>query len=659
MAWKLSEEQLPISMNNHQTSAAHVSFAQVGWAATEADVTRPMVKAREWLAARQDPEGWWCGELEGDTTLESYIILVKAFLGRREDPLVSRLARVIRDDMLPDGGWARFPGGQADLSVSCLSYFALRVAGESPDSPHLQRSRTVILALGGAARANSFTRYHLAMFGQCRWEDVPAVPPEMVLLPPSAPFSIYDMSSWSRGIFVPLSIVYAHRPVVPLPPELHVRELFASVTERQAAASRGPTMSFLGRVFTRADQVIKLLERLPGAAALRRRAVRRAAAWMTDRMVEADGLGAILPAMTTSVLALRCLGTPEHAPVFVEALHQLDRLLTLDGQRVQPALSPVWDTSLSAYALAQAGLPPDDPILSRSASWLMAKQCRSPGDWVVRNPVPPGGWFFEFRNQPYPDVDDTCMALMALQHARSPAAEDQQLAISRGLRWMLGMQNEDGGWGSFDRGNDKQWLTHVPFADHNAMIDPSTADITGRVLECLGHLGGFTPRQLVVERAIRFLRNQQEVDGCWYGRWGVNYIYGTAHVLRGLLLVGENMDEPYVRRAASWLEAHQNADGGWGESIASYDEPRRRGQGDSSASQTAWALMGLIAAGRASGSAVRRGIRHLLDRQTDDGTWEDTAWTGTGFPQVFYLRYHLYAHYFPMMALAQYRAALR
>ncbi len=621
--------------------------------AQRTQVSSAIAQARDWLLERQHPEGWWCGELEGDTTLESYIILLQAFLGRLENPLVGQLAQVIRDDVLPDGGWSSYPGGPPDLSVSCLSYFALRIAGDGPDLTHMRLSREVIRGLGGAERANSYTRYHLALFGQCGWHEVPAVPPEMMLLPPTGPVSIYDMSAWSRTIFVPLSVVYAHRPVVQLPPSCQVRELFVG-----GATSSPPPRSLTGRFFIQVDRALKRLERLPGAARLRRLALRRSEAWLRQRMSDSDGLGAILPAMTTSVLALACLGVPENDPVFVEALAQLDRLVTPDRLRVQPCLSAVWDTCLVSYALAQAGVQSRDPALARAAGWLLSKQCRISGDWAVRNRVPPGGWYFEFRNDHYPDVDDTCMALMVLRHAQAPAEDEQPLAMARGLRWMLGMQNPDGGWSSFDKGNDKRWLTEVPFADHNAMIDPSTADITGRVLECLGHLGGFDTGQDVVRRAITFLRQQQEIDGCWYGRWGVNYIYGTAHVLRGLSLVGEDMDQPHVRRGAGWLEAHQNADGGWGESIASYDDPSRRGKGVSTPSQTAWALMGLIAARRAEGPAVRRGIRWLLDRQTPDGTWAQPEWTGTGFPRVFYLNYAFYRHHFPLMALAQYQAAV-
>jgi squalene-hopene/tetraprenyl-beta-curcumene cyclase len=615
--------------------------------------------ARAWLAARQHPDGWWCGELEADTTLESYIVLLDAFLGRDDAGKHARLAAVIRGEALPAGGWSAYPGGPADLSVSCLAYFALKLAGEAPDTPLMRGARAAILALGGAGRANSYTRYHLALFGQVPWHSVPAVPPEMVLLPPWAPFSVHDLSAWSRTIFVPLSVVYACRPVRALPRERGVGELFAGGDDDAAPAERGLSWR---RFFTVVDRALKRAELLPGARRLRRRALRRAAAWIEARMIGADGLGAILPAMTSTVLALRCLGRDDHDPVFAEALAQVDRLLLPEGEgggmRVQPCFSPVWDTCFAANALLEAGAAPDQTPLSRAAGWLIDRQCRRPGDWAARNPAPPGGWAFEFRNEPYPDVDDTAMALMVLGRARVPGHEAaRRAAVERGLRWLLGMQNRDGGWASFDRGNDKAWLTQVPFADHNAMIDPSTADITGRVLECLGQRGGFGVHHPAVRPALTFLRGQQELDGSWYGRWGVNYLYGTAQVLRGLSLVGEDLDAPYVRRAARWLAAHQNADGGWGESIASYDDRREKGRGPSTASQTAWALIGLIAAGHAGEPAVRRGVRYLLERQSPDGTWPEEAWTGTGFPRVFYLRYHLYPHYFPMLALARYRAA--
>jgi squalene-hopene/tetraprenyl-beta-curcumene cyclase len=624
-------------------------------------IVRSIEAARSWLLARQESAGFWCAELEGDTTLESYMILLEAFFGRRLSERSSALALVIREESLPEGGWAQYRGGPAEISVSVLSYLALKVAGDPEEAAHMRRSRNVILRLGGLERANTYTKYHLAFFGQTPWSDVPAIPPEMVFLPGGGPFTVYDMSSWSRTIFVPLSILYALKPVTPLPPSCGVAELRVggAVPEPNPGSPGGGVWK---RVFFGLDRVLKAYERMPGAAALRRLAVKRASTWMIERFEASDGLSAILPAMANSALALKALGYAADHPLLAEQLGYLDGLLLRDrasgSLRVQPCLSPVWDTVLASYALAQSGLGPDHPALRRAASWLLGKQTSRRGDWAQRNQTPPGGWYFEHRNEFYPDVDDTCVALMVLRraHAEVPNAT-QDSAMRRGLTWMLGMQNADGGWASFDRDNDKRWLTEVPFADHNAMIDPSTADITGRVLESLSHFDGFTVAHPVVRRALEFLRRDQTTEGAWYGRWGVNYIYGTWQVLRGVACIGEDLEAPYVRRGVGWLLDHQNADGGWGESIASYDDPSQRGVGVSTPSQTAWAVMGLLAGGQFKSSAVRRGARWLLDKQNAEGTWAQEPWTGTGFPKVFYLNYHYYRHYFPLMALAQYAVA--
>ncbi|HEX3901388.1 MAG TPA: squalene--hopene cyclase [Polyangia bacterium] len=615
--------------------------------------------ARDWLIARQAPEGFWQGELEGDTTLESYLILIEAFFNRRESDKVRDLARVIRAEALPGGGFGQYQGGPPELSVSCLSYFALKVAGESADAPHMRAARATIRALGGVGRANTYTRHHLAMFGQVSWESVPAIPPEMLFFPRSAPFSVYDLSAWSRTIFVPLSIIWAEKPVVALPAACGVPELLDDA--RELGPVDPPPAADWKTVFHGIDKLLKVGERVPGAGLLRRRAVKRAGAWVIERLADSDGLSAILPAMANSVLALSLLGYGEKHPLLAEALGHLDGLLLRDedGLRMQPCLSPVWDTVLATHALLQGSVAPDDPAVARAVAWLLDKQTRRPGDWAVRNPAPPGGWYFEGKNEFYPDVDDTCMALMVLGQARAGGTPEARAeATRRGLAWMMGMQNDDGGWASFDRGNDKHWLTAVPFADHNAMIDPSTADITARVLESLSHLPDFGAALGVahpaVVRALGFLRRDQTTEGCWYGRWGVNYLYGTWQVLRGLRAIGEDMELPYVRRATRWLLGRQNDDGGWGESIASYDHPAQKGVGPSTPSQTAWAIMGLVAGGEAESAAVRRGVQHLLERQRD-GTWEQLPWTGTGFPKVFYLNYHYYRHYFPLMALSQYR----
>jgi squalene-hopene/tetraprenyl-beta-curcumene cyclase len=613
--------------------------------------------ARDWLIARQSPEGFWQGELEGDTTLESYLILIEAFFNRRETDKVRDLARVIRAEALPGGGWSQYQGGPPELSVSCLSYFALKVAGESAELSHMRVARATIRALGGVARANTYTRHHLAMFGQVSWDSVPAIPPEMLFLPRKAPFSVYDLSAWSRTIFVPLSIIWAEKPVIALPAACGVPELLDDA--RELGPVDPPPAADWKTVFHGIDKLLKVGERVPGAGVLRRRAVKRAGAWMIERLAESDGLSAILPAMANSALALSLLGYSEKHPLLAEALGHLDGLLLRDedGLRMQPCLSPVWDTVLAAHALLQGAVAPDDPAVARAVAWLLGKQTQRPGDWAVRNPAPPGGWYFEGKNEFYPDVDDTCMALMVLAQARAGGTPEARAeAMRRGLAWMMGMQNDDGGWASFDRGNDKHWLTAVPFADHNAMIDPSTADITARVLESLSHFPDFDVAHPAVTRALGFLRRDQTTEGCWYGRWGVNYLYGTWQVLRGLAAIGEDLQAPYVRRGVRWLLGRQNDDGGWGESIASYDHPAQKGIGISTPSQTAWALMGLIAAGETASPAVKRGVLHLLDRQTPDGTWEQVPWTGTGFPKVFYLNYHYYRHYFPLMALSQYRA---
>ena len=643
-----------VSLSGSQTDTLQLTAALTG-ARLEASIAA----SRDWLLARQDPAGFWCGELEGDTTLESYLVLIEAFFGRRESAKVRDLARVIRDEALPAGGWSQYPGGPPHLSVSCLSYFALKVSGDPADAPHMQRSREVILSLGGLESANTYTRYHFAFFGQLPWSEVPAIPPEMLFLPRGSPFTIYDMSSWSRTIFIPLSILWAKKPTVDLPLACGARELALGPEAAARAAPPAPPDGWK-RLFAQVDRLLKTWERVPGARALRALAVKRAAAWMIERLQDSDGLSAILPAMANSVLALKCLGYAETDPLLAEALSHLDGLTLRDeagALRVQPCLSPVWDTVLAGSALLQAGVAPESPALERTASWLLDKQTRRKGDWAVRNPAPPGGWFFEHRNEFYPDVDDTCMALIVLSYGARTTSDGRRTdAIRRGLDWMMGMQNGDGGWGSFDRDNNQQWLTEVPFADHNAMIDPSTADITGRVLECLARFPEYGRSHPAVERALAFLRQDQTTEGCWYGRWGVNYIYGTWQVLRGLRCIGVDMNAPYIRRAAGWLAERQNSDGGWGESIASYDHPAEKGVGASTPSQTAWALMGLVAAGETGSAAVRRGVGHLIGGQRD-GTWEQPLWTGTGFPRVFYLNYEYYRHYFPLMALAQYRSA--
>jgi squalene-hopene/tetraprenyl-beta-curcumene cyclase len=664
-----------------------------------------MASARQWLLARQSPEGWWCAELEADTTLESYFIMFKWLFGHPDHPKIPKYAQVLREAMLPEGGWAIYQGGPAELSISVLSYFALKLAGISAGEPDMRRSRDVILKLGGAVKANTYTKYHLAFFGQYDWKHVPAIPPEMILVPTASPLHIYHMSSWSRAIFVPLSVIWANKPTIKIPEERGAHELFVGGRENaNLALQRDPHTVTWRNFFLFADMALKLVEKFPVAAA-RSMALQQAEKWLIERFAYSGGLAAILPAMMNSVIALKCLGYSEDHPLVKEGIHELEMLeIERDSERieVQPCVSAVWDSCIAVYALGQTGLSPEHPAMKHGAAWLLYKQTSEVGDWQINNPTPPGGWYFEFLNEFYPDVDDTCMVLMALRYANgwgrlpglpprdlptspvrrgfngaeAPLREyteiEQRAAIERGVLWMLGMQNDDGGWASFDRGNNKEFLTKVPFADHNAMIDPSTADLTSRVLESLSYMDEYhlhrchrvadkdrvKKAQRVVHRALTFLHKDQSPEGAWFGRWGVNYLYGTWQVLRGLKLIGEDMNKGYVRRAVEWLKHHQNPDGGWGESIASYDDPKLKGQGESTKSQTAWALMGLINANQGHSQAVRRGIHYLLETQTPEGSWEEEQWTGTGFPCVFYLKYHYYRHYFPMMALAQYRDVL-
>jgi squalene-hopene/tetraprenyl-beta-curcumene cyclase len=614
-------------------------------------------RARACLLARQAPDGHWVGELQGDTILESEWILLMAFLGHEQDPRVAKAAQYILDQQRPDDGWAIYPGGPADLSASVKAYFALKLAGHDPEAPALRRARETIRGLGGAAGCNSFTKFYLALLGQFPYANCPAVPPEMLLLPSWAYFNIYAMSSWTRTIVIPLSIFYAHKPVRKLPDRLGIAELFLEPPDTPLWP-HPPTQAWLSwtNFFLALDQVFKRVEAW-GLGPVRRLALRRAEAWMRERFADSDGLGAIFPPMIYTAVCLRCLGHGDDSPDLQWALKQLDNLMIDDGEtlRLQPCFSPVWDTALTLKALADAGLPGAHPAAQRGTRWLLECEVRRPGDWCVTNPgVEPGGWFFEYRNGFYPDTDDTAMVLMALARTGRAGSPEGRPATQRALRWLLSMQNRDGGWAAFDRNINRQVLTKVPFADHNAMLDPSCPDITARVLESLGDFG-YRPGHPQVDRAIGFLRRTQEQSGAWLGRWGVNYIYGTWQVLDGLARIGFDMRQSMVRRAVDWLKAVQQPGGAWGESCRSYDDPSWAGKGPPTASQTAWALLGLLAAGEGACKEVQRGIAWLLDTQRPGGDWHEDPFTGTGFPRVFYLKYHLYALYFPLMALARYR----
>ncbi|GIW87469.1 MAG: squalene-hopene cyclase [Isosphaeraceae bacterium] len=613
-------------------------------------------QARDWFLDRQHDSGHWVGELEGDTILESEYVLLMAYLGREHEPVCERLCRYLLERRLPGGGWAIYPGGPFELSASVKAYFALKLVGFQPDHPALSEARARILEAGGAQACNSFTRFYLALLGQIPYSECPSVPTELVLIPSWLGFSLAAMSAWTRTIVVPLSIMSAYRPVRPIPSERGIAELFRADLPRTALRRRGLSWE---NFFLAVDRGFKLADRfLPKA--WRNPGIRAAHRWMLEHFEGSDGLGAIFPPMIYTIIALDCLGYDRNDELVRWAHQQLDDLFLEDedGTRIQPCVSPVWDTAIAMIALSDAGLPPNHPALCRAARWILDHEVRTAGDWSIRRPgLEPTGWHFQYRNSHYPDIDDTAMVLLALRRTAAAHDPEARAATQRAVAWLLAMQNRDGGWAAFDVNIDNEVLTKVPFADHNAMLDPSCADITARVLEVLGGLG-YRADHPSVARGLDYLWRTQEPEGCWYGRWGVNYIYGTWQVLLGLRALDFPMDHPRARRAADWLESVQQPGGGWGETCASYDDPTLKGQGEPTASQTAWAILGLIAAGRAHTEAVRRGIRFLLENQTENGTWEEPQYTGTGFPRVFYLKYHYYRNYFPLMALGRYRAAV-
>jgi squalene-hopene/tetraprenyl-beta-curcumene cyclase len=607
------------------------------------------------LLSLQVDERYWLGELEADTTLESDYIFYLNVLGKADPKRIAKLANYIRRRQQPDGGWNIYFGGPSELNASVKAYFALKLAGDSPDAPHMVRAREAVHRLGGLERTNSFTRFYLTLVGALGWEMVPAVPPELMLLPNWFYLNIYEMSSWSRGIVIPLAILYAHKPRWMLPANARVDELFRDPSEKRAAFAWDRQQLLSWRNFFLAlDRGLKLYERLPWKP-LRQRALRQAKTWLYEHLERSEGLAAIYPAMMNAIFALIALGHGPDDPLTAREIRELGRFEIEEGDtiRVQPCFSPVWDTAIAMVALEEAGLPPNHPALVKSAEWLLDHQILGPGDWQVKNPSVPGGWVFEFRNELYPDVDDTAFVLMALQRVDYPDRTRLENATRRGIEWLLSMQNRDGGWGAFDHDNDCYVFTEVPFADHNAMIDPSTADVTARVLECLGRYG-WPATHPVIQRAVTFLLKDQTADGSWYGRWGVNYVYGTSGVLRSLETVSLAAQE-YCKRAVEWLRQVQNADGGYGESIASYYDASLKAKGRSTPSQTAWGLIGLLAASELSDPAIARAVTHLVEQQKSDGSWDEQEFTGTGFPCVFYLKYHLYRNYFPLYALARYR----
>jgi squalene-hopene/tetraprenyl-beta-curcumene cyclase len=613
---------------------------------------KAVAAASEFLAGSQNGDGHWCAELTADTTLESDYILLELWKyppvhGVWNPPDRQRLGRAVESILarqLPDGGFNIYAKGPSELSASVKAYVALKLAGVPADDAAMSALKERILALGGLQAANSYVKINLSLFGLYPREFVPSIPPEIILL---GRF-IYRMSAWTRAIVVPLSIVHASDPQRPVPEGFTLEELL--LPGKPLGFPRDARRLSWHNLFLSVDHALKLWERF-GPRAVRTLAIRKAEQWMIQRMEHCDGLGAIYPPMMYSIMALDVLGYAEDHPLRREAVRQFDELMVDDGNRFffQPCFSPVWDTAISAYALGEAGVAD----LERPADWLLEREVRGKGDWaVLAKQAEPSGWAFEYRNEDYPDIDDTAMVVLALKHARSRNDARQKAALDRACNWLLAMQSKDGGWAAFDVDNNWEFLSQVPFADHNAMLDPTCADITGRVLEALA-AHGFERSHEAIERGVEYLVKTQCDDGSWFGRWGVAYIYGTCFALRGLRAVGESDREAHMLRATEWLRSVQNADGGWGESCASYDA----GQfvsAPSSASQTAWGVLGLLAGGDTTSESVRRGVDFLLRTQRPDGGWDEELSTGTGFPKVFYLTYHSYRHYFPLLALAEF-----
>lgn len=610
---------------------------------------RAVEAAQRYLLGRQAPEGYWVGELIGDSTLESDYVMMMHLMGIVDTEKRRKLLNYVLSQQNPDGGWPIYHDGPSELNATVKAYFALRLAGFSEFDPRLKKAHHRIRHLGGIEGCNSYTKFYLAIFGQYDWEKLPALVPELMLFPSWLWFNIYEVSSWTRTIVVPMLILYALQPRVEIEFSLH--DLMVPYEHPKPNTS---LKAFWQRWFRGGDRLMHWVNRLPFHP-LRRLAMKKAVRWMLERLRPPGGLGAIYPPMLNSIIALRYLGYSLDSPELSKALREFAQLEVEDGDmmRIQPCFSSIWDTAWAVHALARSGAP-DAAAAQRGADWLQSKQVFTGGDWQVHTPrAEPAAWAFEFDNPVYPDTDDTSAVLMALHFAGRERAPGFALAV----KWLLAMRNSDGGWGAFDRNNDKELLNCVPWSDHNALLDSSTPDLTGRILECLGHLGYAAPDK-VVRDAIRYLRRTQETDGSWFGRWGVNYIYGTWQVLVGLRVAGQDMRAPWVRRGVEWLRSVQNPDGGWGESCRSYEDLAYKAVGPSTASQTAWGLLGLLAGHvPLSDPSVSRAVDFLIETQRADGGWDEEEHTGTGFPGVFYLVYTMYRHYFPLLALQAVREA--
>ncbi len=609
--------------------------------------------------ALQKEDGHFEFDLEADTTISSEYIMLNHFLDELEPDVESDLAVYIRRCQSEDGSWPLFFGGDGDISASVKAYLALKLAGDNVDAPHMVSARAAIHRMGGAESANVFTRYALALFGEIPWKTVPVMPIELMLMPEWFPVNMGRFSYWSRTVIAPLLILATLKPKAKNPRDIHVRELFLKAPEDIGEFSHNPTGSRWGEFFLALDKVLRRVERyFPKGS--RQKAIRKAEAFIKERLNGVDGLGAIFPAMANTVMAFETLGYPKDHPDLVAAKTSVKNLLTTSpaGERFcQPCISPVWDTALGAHALLESGHEGDHIVLKPAWKWLLDRQILDvKGDWARTRPdLRPGGWAFQNRNDHYPDVDDTAVVGMAL-HRADPDGHSE--AIARAAEWVIGIQDEDGGWGAFDPGNKDYYLNNIPFADHGALLDPPTADVTARCISFLAQIG-YDRSHPSIAKAIAYLKRDQEEDGSWFGRWGTNYVYGTWSVLCALNAAGEDPQAPYIRKAVDWLESRQRDDGGWGEDGATYWLEKRAECKESTPSQTAWAVLALMAVGELESEAVKRGVAYLMKAPRDGSKWIEPWFTAVGFPRVFYLRYDGYSRFFPIWALARYRNLTR
>jgi squalene-hopene/tetraprenyl-beta-curcumene cyclase len=625
--------------------------------ATRTEAARALDRARAHLLSLQHADGYWKGDLETNVTMDAEDMLLREFLEIRDSGESARSAAWIRRNQRDDGTWANFYGGPGDLSTTIEAYVALRIAGDAPDEPHMARASAWVRSNGGLERARVFTKVWLALFGLWPWLELPAVPPELIFVPASVPLSIYDFGCWARQTVVAIAVVFAYRPVRPL--GFGIEELRSG---EPPARPKRSLANWRGR-FLLLDDALQVFERLVRRSFLRmtvrEAALRACERWVIKRQEADGGWGGIQPPWVYSILALHLRGYGVDHPVMAKAFQGLESFMVRDGETrwLEACQSPVWDTALATIALSDAGLGPDEPALRRAGEWLLSKEVRLRGDWAVRKPgLEPGGWSFEFANENYPDVDDTAEVVLALRRVHLEYDARFAPALSRGVRWTEGMVCSNGAWGAFDADNLREILYDLPFCDFGAVIDPPSADVTAHVIEMLAAEPDVD--RVLIDRGLAWLLAEQEKDGAWFGRWGVNYVYGTGAVVPALVAAGLEPAHSAIVRAIEFLEAHQNDDGGWGEDIRSYDDPSLRGQGASTASQTAWALLAFIAAGRAQSPAACRGVEFLVKTQRDNGTWDEPFFTGTGFPRFFYINYHLYRLVFPVSALGRWCAAL-